>query len=61
MLLGSHTYREPSVSVAASVVCLSVPRQISETTRDTHGISLPYWEIGVAEQEYDVRFCTGSS
>ena len=72
VLLGSHTYsvkafcsgrricRLPSVCLP-SVVCPSVPRQISETTPDLLKISLPLQEIGVAEQEYDVRFCTGSS
>jgi len=28
--------------------------------RDTLEISLPFYEFGVTEQEYDVRFCTGS-
>jgi len=30
------------------------------TKRDRREIWSPLWEIGVAEQEYDVRFCTGS-
>jgi len=34
---------------------------ISKIKRDRCQISLPLYEIGVAEQEYDVRFCTGSS
>ena len=29
--------------------------------RDTREISLPLEEIGVGEQEYDVRFCAGTS
>jgi len=40
------------------------PRQpkmgISITKRTRREISSPLWEIGVAEHEYDVRFCTGS-
>jgi len=42
-------------------VSLSVQRQISETTLDRREISSPLWEIGVANQDYDVVFCTGSS
>ena len=42
-------------------VCLSVPRQFSNTKGDRREISSPLREIGVAEQEYDVRFCNGSS
>ena len=45
----------------SSAVCLSVRHQISETTRDTRQISSPLQEIGVGDQELDVRFCIGSS
>jgi len=40
-LLGSHTVNVPYETVAASVVCLSVPRHISKTKRDRREISLP--------------------
>jgi len=53
-------FRSPRL-VCRLVCCLSVSRQISETTRHTHEISSPLKEIGVAEQEYDVRFCPGSN
>jgi len=54
-------YVTPYVTVVTSVVCLSLPRQISKTKQDSREISSPLWEICVAEQEYDVIFCTGSS
>jgi len=59
-LIGSHTYSVRAFCFGHRV-CLSVPRQISETTRYTHEISSPLKEIGVGEQEYDVRFCVGGS
>jgi len=34
---------------------------ILKMMRDTHKISLPLWEIGVAKQEYDVRFSARGS
>ena len=40
---------------------LSVPRQISKTKQGRREILLPLEEIGLAEQEYDVRFCIGSA
>jgi len=45
----------------SSVCCLSIWYHISKTKRDRRQISSPLHEIGVAEQEYDVRFCTASS
>ena len=47
--------------VCLSSVCLSVSRQFSIIKRDRREISSPSYEIGVVEQESDVRFCTGSS
>ena len=47
-------------SVCLSVCRLSVPRQISITKRDRREVSSPLQEIRVRDQEYDVRFCTGS-
>jgi len=44
-----------------SICLLSVPRQISRSKRDTYKIMSPLQEIGVAKQEYNVRFCTESS
>jgi len=40
---------------------LSVPRQILKTKQVRRKISSPLQEMGVAEQEYDIIFCTGSS
>jgi len=39
----------------------SVPHQISKIKQDRCKILSSLKEIGVAEQEYDVRFCTGIS
>jgi len=46
----------------SSVVCLSVPRKVLKTKRDRREISSSSLldEFGVAEQEYDVRFCIRS-
>jgi len=51
-----HTY-----TVSARAILFRSPRQISKTKRDGREISSPLWEIGVAEDEYDVRFFAGSS
>jgi len=62
--LGSHTYsvslpfRSPRVCRLS--VCLSVPCQISKTARYARNFVTFIRNRG-REQEYDVRFCTGSS
>jgi len=48
--------RSPRLPVVCLSVCLSAPRHISKTKPDRHEMSSPLWEIGVAEQEYDVIF-----
>ena len=46
--------------VCLSVCRLSVPRQISKTTRHKREIPPPLQELRVGEQELDVGFCTQS-
>ena len=53
--LGSHTYSVRAFCFGRRVCRLSVPRQISKIKRDRREISSSLWEIGVGEQEYDVR------
>jgi len=63
VLLGLHLRCESLLfwsSCLSSVDCLSSVPCLSKTKRDRHKISSPLWETGVAEQEYDIRFCTGS-
>ena len=52
MLLGSRTY--------SGRLMKRSPRQISKIKRDSREISSHLHEIGVAEQEYYVRFCAKS-
>jgi len=63
-ILGSHTYSVKAFSFGRlvcllSVVCLSRvrSRQLSEISAKF----LTFQEIGVADQEYDFKFCTESS
>jgi len=60
VLLGSHAVSVRAKCNVCRICRLSVPRQISKTKQDRHKISSLLWEISVAEQEYDIRFCTRS-
>ena len=61
LLLGLHTYSLRAFCFGRRICRLSVLHQISYTKQDRHEILSPLWEIGVAEQEYDIKFCTGIS
>jgi len=59
----AHLVWELSVSVAAYVVCLSSfcpTSDLGNYTRCARNFVTLY-EIGVGQQDYDVRFCIGGS